>query len=122
MRLSKWPVAASSYTPTQGACTGNPIASTDFSIALSDADLEGGVTCGKTVDITCTSIPLFSSHPVLTCLLKVDGTTITTTVQDLCSECATGEIKMTSSAFAALTGSDSAESEEVVWFIETVGV
>ncbi|KAJ7082574.1 hypothetical protein C8R44DRAFT_894745 [Mycena epipterygia] len=95
---------ASSYTPTQGACTGNPIASTDFSIALSDADLEGGVTCGKTVDIT------------------FDGTTITTTVQDFCSDCATGEIKMTSSAFAALTGSDSAESVEVVWFIETVGV
>ncbi|KAJ7051736.1 hypothetical protein C8F01DRAFT_1066624 [Mycena amicta] len=95
---------AAAYTPGQGACTTVQIPSTDFAVALSEADLQGGVTCGKTIDVT------------------FNGQTIKATVEDNCRDCAAGDIKMTSSAFKALTGSTSAKSVPVVWSLETVGV
>ncbi|KAJ7444041.1 hypothetical protein FB451DRAFT_1568521 [Mycena latifolia] len=80
------------------------IPSTDFAVALGPADLLGGVNCGKSVDNT------------------FNGTTITTVVKEVCSKCTAGHIKLTPTAFNALTESNSTKSVDVVWSFETVGV
>ncbi|KAJ7033228.1 hypothetical protein C8F04DRAFT_1002987 [Mycena alexandri] len=96
--------AASPFKPTTDICTGDVIPSTEFVVALSNADLAGGSTCEQEVDIT------------------FNNKTISTTARAECAECAPGEIQVSSNAFASLTGSTSAKSVEVVWSIPTVGV
>ncbi|KAJ6464756.1 hypothetical protein C8R47DRAFT_1026051 [Mycena vitilis] len=90
-----------SYVAGVGACLGMDIKPTDFVAALGETELKGGVECGKNITVT------------------LNGTNVTASVQDSCTDCAAGDFELSAPAFEALTGSQSTKSVEVVWFIDT---
>ncbi|KAJ7051753.1 hypothetical protein C8F01DRAFT_948296, partial [Mycena amicta] len=85
------------YSPngTIGAC-GNAIQNTDFSVALNTADFADGANCGKETFVT------------------FEGASITAIVEDVCTECAPGGIKLTSFV-EELTGTTG--TIEVTWHL-----
>ncbi|KAJ7760143.1 hypothetical protein DFH07DRAFT_740916 [Mycena maculata] len=99
VKLIRLAVPATFYSPNGavGAC-GVAIQNSNFSVALNTADFKNGASCGEDI------------------VVSANGKSITASVQDVCADCASGSIGLTSSAFEALTGSNSAKPVEIVWF------
>ena len=107
------PLVVTWYHAGLGAC-GYFNRSSDHIVALSPFEYRNGRSCLRNITIRC-RYSVTCLEKILSLPLTDNGKTVDASAVDLCPECASGSIDLSTSAFTALAPLDAGRLHGVVW-------